>query len=99
MAGPGVYPGASTFAAMYLLSANGTVRTILILLVLWQLLRLWQRLQGRRPDQGGRLRWTMGPQRPKGDVRIERIDEPRNGRPEMMAEDAEFEEIKDKPEK
>lgn len=83
---------------MYLLSANGTIRTILILLVLWQVLRLWQRLRGGQEGRQDRLRWTMGPQRPKGDVRIERVDEPRNHRPEMEAEDAEFEVIKDKTE-
>ncbi|MCO6481547.1 MAG: hypothetical protein J5I62_02010 [Flavobacteriales bacterium] len=82
---------------MYLLSANGTLRTILILLIVWQVLRLWMRVR-QRHDGPNRLRWTTGPQRPKGDVRIERVDEPRNGRPDLMAEDADFEEIKDKTE-
>lgn len=83
---------------MYLLSANGTIRTVLILLIIWQVLRLWQRMRGHQPGGSQRLRWSMGPQRPKGDVRIERVDEPRNERPDMKAEDAEFEVIKDKTE-
>jgi hypothetical protein len=78
---------------MYLLSANGTLRTILILLILWQLLRLWMRMQ--QKDQGGRRAGhTTGQQRPKGDVRIEQLKEIRHGAPPADAEDADFEEIK-----
>ncbi|HMN04347.1 MAG TPA: hypothetical protein PKD45_01355 [Flavobacteriales bacterium] len=84
---------------MYLLSANGTLRTILILLVIWQVLRLWMRLRGEAQGGAGAGRWTMGPERPKGDIRIERVDDPRNARPDMLAEDADFEEIKDQTER
>ena len=83
---------------MYLLSVNGTLRIILVLLIVWQVLRLWMRVKGRQPGGPGGVRWTTGPQRPKGDVRIERVDEPRNSRPGMVAEDAEFEVVKDKTE-
>lgn len=82
---------------MYLLSANGTLRTILILLIIWQVLRLWMRARdakqaAHRPQQPGE------PPRPKGEVRIERISETRHGAPPPNAEDADFEVIKDKPE-
>lgn len=77
---------------MYLLSANGTLRTILILLIAWQLLRLWMRVQqqGRGRHQTG----GAGQQRPKGDVRIEQLKEIKHGAPPADAEDADFEEIK-----
>lgn len=83
---------------MYLLAANNTLRTILILLVLWQLLRMWVKVrgkQGKGPEQAPR--WTGGPPRPKGDIRIEKLEETRHG-PPPQAEDADFEVIKDKPE-
>jgi len=83
---------------MYLLAANNTLRTILILLVLWQLLRLWVKVRERRgkgPKQAPR--WTGGPARPMGDIRIEKLEETRHS-PPPQAEDADFEVIKDKPE-
>ncbi|MBP8824725.1 MAG: hypothetical protein KBH07_13870 [Flavobacteriales bacterium] len=81
---------------MYLLSANGTLRTILILLIIWQLLRLWMKVQqGKRP--GGGTPWGAGPPRPKGEVRIERLEETGRRTPPLDAEDADFEVIKDKP--
>ncbi len=89
---------APTFAAMYLLSANGALRTILLLLILWQLLRLWMRVQqGKRNGSGGATRWSAEPPRPKGDVRIERLEETGHRAPPLEAEDADFEVIKDKP--
>ena len=87
---------APTFAPMYLLSANGTLRTILILLIIWQLLRLWMKVQqNKRP--GGAARWSSEPRRPKGDVRIERLEDVERHPPPLEVEDADFEEIKDKP--
>lgn len=81
---------------MYLLSANGTLRTILILLVVWQVLRLWMRSQ--RAKGGPRAPQRPGePARPKGDVRIERIGGVHHAAPPPHAEDADFEVIKDKP--
>ena len=85
-----------TFAPMYLLSANGTLRTILILLVAWQVLRLWMRVQQAKHAAHGPQR-PGEPARPKGDVRIERIGEVHHAAPPPYAEDADFEVIKDKP--
>lgn len=82
---------ASTFAAMPLLSANSTLRTILVLLILWQLLRLATRVRASRGPGGG-----PGPvrRRPKGDVRIEQVDPPKQPMERLHVEDADFEEIK-----
>lgn len=85
---------------MYLLSASGTFDTILLLLIAWQLLRLVMRLttKGRNtPSQG--QRWTSDPLRPKGDVRIEHLQEVKHTTPTLDAEDAEFEVIKEDPSK
>lgn len=79
---------------MFLLSANGALRTILILLILWQLLRLWMRLQRVDGQKGGKTRFTNDQPRPKGDVRIERLTEIQHSAPPPNAEDADFEEIK-----
>lgn len=78
------------FAPMVLLSASGALRTILILLIIWQLLRLWMRTQ----EQRQRPHHGPTPPRPKGDVRIEQLQEPKHHAPPLDAEDAEFEEIK-----
>ena len=78
---------ASTFAAMPLLSANSTLRTILVLLVLWQLLRLVTRVMASRGP-------GPVPRRPKGDVRIEQVDPPKQPMERLHVEDADFEEIK-----
>ncbi len=72
---------------MILLSFSATMRTILVLLVLWWVLRLYMR--------GARARsatTTNEPPRPQGDVRIERA--PRKGERENGVIDADFEEIK-----
>lgn len=92
-AGRGKRLAAPTFAAMVLLSANGTLRTILILLIIWQLLRLWMRMQ--RPGQPHNT-GRQGPEerRPRGDVRIERLKETHHSPVPPDVEDAEFEEIK-----
>ncbi len=79
---------------MHLLSANGTLRTILILLILWQLLRFWMRIQnnaGRAPDKGPS---PPGRNRAPGELRIEQLKEIKHHRPPEDAEDADFEVIK-----
>ena len=83
---------------MYLLSASGTFDTILLLLVAWQLLRLVMRLTNKPhniPSQG--QSWASGPPRPKGEVRIERLEEVKHSTPTLDAEDVEFEVIKEDP--
>jgi hypothetical protein len=79
---------------MLLLSANGTLRTILILLILWQLLRMWMRVQANARGGGQGSNWSAPDNRPKGEVRIERTDDPRTARQQGRVEDADFEEIK-----
>ena len=78
---------------MLLLSANGTLRTILVLVIVWLLLRAWVRsrqpMQGRPPG----THWSAPDQRTKGEVRIERTEQPQRGR-QGPVEDADFEEIK-----
>ena len=79
------------FRAMPLLSANGTFRTILVLLVLWQVLRIASKVLAAKGNSG-----PNGPaaRRPKGDVRIEQVEHPRQSMGPLDVEDAEFEEIK-----
>jgi hypothetical protein len=77
---------------MFLLSGNGTLRTILVLLIVWLLLRAWARSRQRQaPAQGAH--WGRPDGRRPGEVRIER---PEQGRPghQGPVQDAEFEEIK-----
>ena len=85
---------AHTFAPMVLLSANGALRSILILLIIWQLLRLWMRLHNKGGGGAHKARPTTDHQRPKGDVRIEQLTEIQHGAPPLHVEDADFEEIK-----
>jgi hypothetical protein len=74
-------------------SFTGTLRIILILLVIWWVLRFILRMQ--QPKKGGAHR-TDDTQRPKGEVRIENVPEhdsnatPKGG----SVTDADFEEIK-----
>lgn len=74
-------------------SLNGTLRTILVLVIVWWVLRMvlrYQRSRGTGPARGG------APQRPKGDVRIERpgaADHPERPTSGNVT-DADFEEIK-----
>jgi hypothetical protein len=79
--------------AMFLLSANGTLRTILVLLIVWLLLRAWVRsrqpVQGRPPG----THWSAPDNRAKGEVRIERTESAPHAR-QGPVEDADFEEIK-----
>lgn len=84
---------------MYLLSANGTLRTILILLIIWQVLRMWMKVREKRKGGApGATQWTNEQHRPKGEVRIEKLEEIRHSPPPADVEDADFEVIKDKPE-
>lgn len=73
-------------------SFNGTLRTILVLVVLWWLLRLALRQQGRRSEQPGHM--TNEPVRPRGEVRVE--DAARSAASDRQSRiiDADFEEIK-----
>lgn len=70
-------------------SFNGTVRTILVLVALWLLVRWWMRKQ--QPARGS----APADGRKRGDVRIENIP-PGNGgeAPPGRVVDADFEEIK-----
>ncbi|MGV9011039.1 MAG: hypothetical protein ACOH13_00450 [Flavobacteriales bacterium] len=75
---------------MPLLSANGTFRTILVLLVVWQLLRILVKLKD-VPRSGPS---SPQPRRSKGDVRIEQVQQPSHSMEPLNVEDADFEEIK-----
>ncbi len=92
-----VRASATTFAPMYLLSANGTLRTILILLIIWQLLRLWMKVRAKNENAGpGSTHWTTAQTRPKGEVRIEKLQDVHHSTPPLDVEDADFEVIKDR---
>lgn len=69
-------------------SFNSTLRTILVLLVLWWLLRMFMRAQRAR-SAGPKA----GPARPKGDVRIENAPPKGPSRGDHGIIDAEYEEI------
>lgn len=74
-------------------SLNGTFKTLLILVVAWLVLRMFLRYQ--RAQQAPPVHRTNEPQRPAGEVRIERTDD--NGGPNRSGGsivDADFEEIK-----
>ncbi|MCB0767978.1 MAG: hypothetical protein KDB95_12285 [Flavobacteriales bacterium] len=75
-------------------SLNGTLRTILVLVVVWWVLRLVLRYQNSRNAPPAQR--TNEPQRPQGEVRIERPGEDgRSGGPSSgNIVDADFEEIK-----
>lgn len=79
---------------MILLSGSGTLRTILILLIIWQVLRLWMRMRAPAANKGSGPGWGAADPRAKGEVRIERADDPRSARQQGRVEDADFEEIK-----
>jgi hypothetical protein len=74
-------------------SFSGTFKTILILVIAWMVLRMFLRYQ--RAQQAPPARRTNEPQRPPGEVRIERTDDKGGqGRPGGSVVDADFEEIK-----
>lgn len=80
---------------MVLLSAWGTLRVILILVIVWQVLRIIMRMQMERQG-GGVPGQQRPPARPKGEVRIERLDRPTDhDRPSQgPVQDVDFEEIR-----
>jgi hypothetical protein len=75
-------------------SFSGTFRTIVILVVIWLVLRWFLRLQ--RAKGPSVHRGPVGPERPKGEVRIENVPPPKSTgeRPGGTIIDADFEEIK-----
>ncbi len=80
---------------LLLLSATGTLRIILVLVVLWLALRLVLRMQQARQGRPPGTHWAPREDRPRGDVRVERAGDPRatqgsGGR----IEDADYEEIR-----
>jgi ABC-type transport system involved in cytochrome bd biosynthesis fused ATPase/permease subunit len=79
---------------MVLLSAWGSLRVILVLLIVWQVLRIFSRVQQQR--QAERAGHPAPPDgRSKGEVRIERVDPAsRSGQRTGPVEDADFEEIR-----
>ena len=79
---------------MILLSFTGTLRLVLILLILWILLRMFIRAQEGSPTKGRGSNWARPDQRPKGDVRIEKAGDERASRDRGPVEDADFEEIR-----
>lgn len=76
-------------------SLTGTLRIIAVLILIWAVLRLIRnRSAAQGPPKG--TNWAAPSQRPKGDVRIERIKEPDKGSspgPGSIT-DADFEEVK-----
>jgi len=78
---------------MVLLSVTATLRAILVLVILWQLLRLIGRLQAARRERGRAV--GTADDRARGEVRIERADRPdRSGGTTGPIVDADFEEIR-----
>lgn len=79
---------------MVLLSAWGSLRVILVLIILWQVLRIFSRVQQQR--QAERTGHPAPPDgRSKGEIRIERVDPAsRSGQRTGPVEDADFEEIR-----
>ena len=76
-------------------SFNGTLRTILILLIIWWVLR--SLLRSGRNGARKRMNWTTGTDRRKGEVRIERLKEDKRneaGKADGNVTDADFEELK-----
>ncbi len=78
---------------MVLLSAMGTLRAILVLVIIWQVLRIIARAQAERRAQG--FRKAPDDQRRPGEVRIEQAERPgRPGHGSGNVVDADFEEIR-----
>ena len=78
---------------MILLSITGTLRMILILLLIWLVIRMFMRVRS-TTSGGASVRWDNNGPRPKGEVRIERTEEKgRSGRdPDII--DADYEEVR-----
>ena len=80
---------------LLLLSATGTLRIILVLVVLWLALRLVLRMQQARQGRPPGTHWAARDDRPRGDVRVERADDRHGARPGGgRIEDADYEEIR-----
>lgn len=80
---------------LLLLSATGTLRIILVLVVLWLALRLVLRMQQARQGRPPGTHWAARDERPQGDVRVERADDRHGARPGGgRIEDADYEEIR-----
>ncbi|MBV6406259.1 MAG: hypothetical protein IT228_02955 [Flavobacteriales bacterium] len=80
---------------LLLLSATGTLRIILVLVVLWLALRLVLRMQQARQGRPPGTHWAPREDRARGHVRVERAEGDRaapgtGGR----IEDADYEEIR-----
>ncbi len=76
-------------------SLTGTLRIIAVLILIWAVLRLIRnRSAAAGPPKG--TNWAAPEQRPKGDVRIERIKEPDKSSSQGSGSitDADFEEVK-----
>ncbi len=70
------------------------LRTILILLILWLLLRAWVKSREPRAGAPRGTHWSAPDARAKGEVRIERPEGGAHRTGHGPVEDAEFEEIK-----
>jgi hypothetical protein len=79
---------------MCMLVATSAFRTILILIILWLVLRMWIRMQQTSKPGSGPARTEDQRPRPKGEVRIERTMPDKPGTFSRDIEDADFEEIK-----
>jgi hypothetical protein len=77
---------------MILLSGSGMLRTILVLIIVWLILRAYLRSQQRTNAPRG-THFSQADQRAKGEVRIERPDAGKRMH-QGPVEDADFEEIK-----
>jgi hypothetical protein len=76
-------------------SVTGTLRIIALLILVWAVLRLIRNRSTASKARKG-TNWAAPEQRPKGEVRIERIKDPGkgSGRDPGSISDAEFEEVK-----
>ena len=80
---------------LMLLSATGTLRIILILVVVWLALRLVLRMQQARQGRPPGTHWAVRDERSRGDVRVERADDRRGAQHSGgRIEDADYEEIR-----
>lgn len=83
-----------TALPLVLLTANSALRTVLVLLIIWLVLRMIDRARKPAPQGQRRTNWASPDDRRRGEVRIERTQEPTQHRPPGDVEDADFEEIK-----
>jgi hypothetical protein len=83
-------------ALMILLSFTGTLRAILVLLIIWLVLRMIMRGRSGQPGPARRsFKWGRPDDRKPGDVRIEKPGKADPARRDQgPVEDADFEEIR-----